>query len=202
MAVRLGRLVGAEIYGLFCSFLGLLESSADGPSGGLALLQVGVGVNRTSGDVHCCTRQKAGAVHPRQVAGKEVAAVGEVGAPSRDGDLAIRRAALGGPPEASIAGAQDERREGSVPPEAVTEPPGCCCTEAHLHEGTRVVGVEFSAPRTQAGAGHMPAFASVPVPGHPLDVNIVAEVVPFAVCLAGHTQAGSLHIVFQGRHLR
>lgn len=201
MAGRLEQLVGAEIYGLFCSFLELLKSFADGPSGGLALLQVGVGVSRTWGGVHCCMPQKEGAVHPRQVAGEEVAAVDEVGAAPRGGDLATRRAALGEPSEASTAGAQDERREGSVLPEAATEPPGCCCTGAHLYEGSRVVGVEVSAPRTHVGAGHTPA-ASVLVPGHPLDVSIVAGVDPFAVCLADHTQAGSLRIVFQDRHLR
>lgn len=202
MAGPPGRLVGAEICGLFCSFPELLKSFADEPSGGLALPQVGVGVNRTSGGVHCCTRQKEGAAHPRQVAVEEVAAVDEVGAPPRDGDLAIRRAAPGEPSEASTAGAQGERREGSVPLEAATERPGCYCTEAHLHEGTRVVGAEVSVPRTHVGAGHTPAFASAPVPGHPLDVNIVAGVVPFAVCLADHTRAGSLHIVFRGRHQR
>lgn len=202
VAGHLGQLVGAEIYDPFCSFLGLLKSFVDGSSGGLALLQFGVGVNRTSGHVRCCMRQRAGAAHPRQVAVEEVAAVGEVGAPLRDGDLATRRAVLDEPSETSNAGAQDERREGSVLAEVVIEPPGYCCTKAHLHVGSRVVAVEFSAPRTHAAAGHTPALASVPVPWHPLDANIVAEVAPFAVYLADHTRAGLLRIAFQGRHLR
>lgn len=136
---------------------------------------------------------------PRRVGGEGVAAVGEVGAPPHDGDLAIRRAALDGFPGASIVDAQGETMGGSVLPEAATEPPGYCCTEVHLHEDIRVVGVEVSPPRTRAGVGHTSA-ASVPVLGHPMDVSTVAGVAPFAVFLADHTQAGSWCIVFQGRH--
>lgn len=64
--------------------------------------------------------------HPRQVADEEVAAVGEVGAPPRDGDSAIHKAVLDGPPAASAVGAQDEMMGGSVLAEAATEPLGYC----------------------------------------------------------------------------
>lgn len=191
MAERLVQLVGAEICGPFCSSLGLLGSFVDGPWGVLAPLQVGGEVNRRSRGDRCCKRQKAGVGHPRQVGGEGVAAVGEVGAPPHDGDLAIRRAALDGFPGAWTVGAQDETMAGSVLPEVATEPPGYCCTEVHLHEDIRVVGVEVSAPRTHAGVGHTSAFASVPVLEHPMDVSTVAGVVPFAVRLADRTQAGS-----------
>lgn len=140
--------------------------------------------------------------HPRQVAGEEVAAVGEVGARPHDGDLAIRRAVLVELSGASTVGAQDETMGGSVLPEAATEPLGYCYREVHLDEGIRVVGVEVSAPRTHAGAGHTPAFASVPVPGHLTAVSTAAGVVPSVVCLADRTQAGSWYIAFQDRHLR
>ena len=203
-AEHLVQPVGVEICGPFCSFLGPSRSFVDGPLDVLALLQLDVAVNRRARDDRCCTRQKEGVDLPHQVAGEEVAAVGEEGALPHDDDLAIRTAALDGLSEASAVGAQDETTGGSGLAEAAKEPLGYCCTEVHSHEGTHVVEVEVevSAPRTHAGADHMPAFASVPVLWHLAGVSTVAGAVPFVACLAGHTQTGAWCVVFQGRHLR
>lgn len=147
--------------------------------------------------------QKAGADHPRQVAGEEVAAaVAEVGAPPHDGDSAIRKAMLDGLPEAPAVSAQDEMTGGSVLKEAATELLGYCCMEVRSHEGIRVVGVEVSAPRKHVAAGHMPAFASVPVLGHPRGASTAAGAVPVAAYRADHTQTGAWHAAFQDRPLR
>lgn len=136
--------------------------------------------------------QKAGADHPRQVAGEEAAAAAaEVGAPPHDGDSAIRKATLDGLPEAPAVSAQDETTGGSVLKEVATELLGYCCTEVHLHEGIRVVGVEVSAPRKHVAAGQMAASASVPVPGHPRGANTVAGAVPVAAYPADHTRTGA-----------
>lgn len=139
--------------------------------------------------------------HPRQVVGEKVAAAVEVGAPAHDGDSAIRKAALDGLPEAPAVSAQDETTGDSVLKEAATELLGYCCTEARLHEGIRVVGVEASALRKHAAAVHMPAFANVPVPGHPRGVSTAAGAVPFAACPADHIQTGASRVASQGRRL-
>lgn len=139
--------------------------------------------------------------HPRQVVGEKAAAAVEVGGPAHGVDSAIRKAALDGLPEARAVSAQDETTGGSVPTEAATELLGYCCTEARLHEGIRVVVVEASAPRKHAVAGHMLAFASAPVPGHPRGASTAAEAVPFAACPADHTQTDASHVASQDHRL-